>query len=75
MTQQEKQHLQKLIEKLPARNLNRIVEIIHHGKSSDIVSFDEIFVNLEEQVILVHCVLILCMSWTGFQWNNNMLCL
>lgn len=49
MTRQEKQHLQKLIVKLPARNLDRIVEIVHHGKSSDTVSFDEIFVDLEEQ--------------------------
>ncbi|KNA19453.1 hypothetical protein SOVF_061480 [Spinacia oleracea] len=46
MTQQEKHHLQKLIEKLPARNLDRIVEIVQCGKSSDI---DEICVNLEEQ--------------------------
>ncbi|KAL2904547.1 Transcription factor GTE6 [Bienertia sinuspersici] len=49
MTGSEKQHLRKLIEKLPAMNLDRIVEILHHGKSSDTVSLDTIFVDLEEQ--------------------------
>lgn len=53
MTCEEKHHLRKLIQKLPARNLGRIVEIIHHGKSkssSDTVSADKIYVDLEEQV-------------------------
>ncbi|XP_021728538.1 uncharacterized protein LOC110695636 [Chenopodium quinoa] len=49
MAQQEKQHLQKLIEKLPAKNLDRILEIINYKKSSDTVSLDKIFIDLEEQ--------------------------
>lgn len=49
MTRPEKQHLRKLIEKLPARNLDRIVEILYHGKSSKTVSLDTIFVDLDEQ--------------------------
>ena len=53
MTQQEKQKLCKLIQELPPKNLDRVVEIIqaHHGKSSDTPS-DEMFVELEEQVLL-----------------------
>jgi len=53
MTQQEKQKLCKLIQELPPKNLDRVVEIVqaHHGKSSDTPS-DEIFVELEEQVLL-----------------------
>ncbi|KAH9619796.1 hypothetical protein KSS87_016192 [Heliosperma pusillum] len=49
MTHQEKQQLQKLIQELPPSNLNRIVEIIHHGKSCDTLSLDEVVVDLEEQ--------------------------
>ncbi|XP_074309317.1 uncharacterized protein LOC141643878 [Silene latifolia] len=49
MTHQEKQQLQKLIQQLPSSSLNRIVEIIHHGKSCDTLSLDELVVDLEVQ--------------------------
>lgn len=51
MTRQEKLELCKLIQKLPPKNLDRVVEIIqvHRGKSLDTLSSDEIFVELEEQ--------------------------
>ncbi|GLU11366.1 hypothetical protein SLE2022_281190 [Rubroshorea leprosula] len=47
MTPAEKRHLQKLIQKLPRENIDRIVEIICHKKPADKKYQDEIFVNLE----------------------------
>lgn len=49
VTRQEKQQLGMLIQKLPPKNLDRIVEIINRGKSSDSHSSDDILIDLEEQ--------------------------
>ncbi|KAL9246108.1 hypothetical protein vseg_019685 [Gypsophila vaccaria] len=49
MTCQEKHQLQMFIQELPTRNLDRVVEIIGHGKLSDTSPGDEIVVDLEEQ--------------------------
>lgn len=49
MTLTEKQQLRKLIQKLPPKNLNRVVEIIQHGKLAEPQSCDEIFVDLEKE--------------------------
>lgn len=48
MTRREKQQLQKMIQKLPPKNLERAVEIIQRGKLPEIHS-DEIHVNLEKE--------------------------
>lgn len=50
MTLTEKQQLRKLIQKLPPKNLDRVVEIIQHGKLAEPQSRDEIFVDLEKEV-------------------------
>ncbi|XP_030953737.1 uncharacterized protein LOC115976546 isoform X5 [Quercus lobata] len=49
MTLTEKQQLRKLIQKLPPKNLDRVVEIIQHGKLAEPQSRDEIFVDLEKE--------------------------
>lgn len=49
MTLSEKQQLRKLIQKLPPRNLDRVVEIIQCSKPSGKYSADEIHVDLEKQ--------------------------
>ncbi|XP_058102042.1 uncharacterized protein LOC131246153 isoform X2 [Magnolia sinica] len=49
MTQAEKQQLRKRIQKLPAKALDRIVEIIQHRKPSSGLSCDEIHVDLENE--------------------------
>ncbi|XP_048230308.1 uncharacterized protein LOC8260352 isoform X4 [Ricinus communis] len=46
MTLIEKKHLQKLIQKLPPKNLNRVVEIVQHSKP-EAQSCEEIFIDLE----------------------------
>lgn len=50
MTLIEKQQLRKLIQKLPVKNLDRVVQIIQHSKIAKTQSRDEIFVNLEKEV-------------------------
>lgn len=57
MTRREKQQLQKMIQKLPPKNLERAVEIIQRGKLPEIHS-DEIHVNLEKEVSKNHQVMI-----------------
>ena len=57
MTRREKQQLQKMIQKLPPKNLERAVEIIQRGKPPEIHS-DEIHVNLEKEVSKNHQVMI-----------------
>ena len=52
MTLTEKQQLRKLIQKLPPKNLDRVVEIIQNGKLAEPQSRDEIFVDLEKEVNL-----------------------
>lgn len=49
MTLAEKQQLQKLIQKLPPRNLDRVVEIIQKNKPLEMRSPDVIHVDLEEE--------------------------
>ncbi|KAK7395782.1 hypothetical protein VNO78_16352 [Psophocarpus tetragonolobus] len=49
MTIAEKQQLQSLIQKLPARNLNRVVELICRKRPVEEQSCDEIFVDLEKE--------------------------
>lgn len=51
MTIAEKQQLRKLIQNLPPRNLDRVVEIIGHNKPSEKYSCDEVHVDLDEVVI------------------------
>ncbi|KAI3474943.1 hypothetical protein Pfo_030254 [Paulownia fortunei] len=48
MTLSEKQQLRKLIQKLPPRNLDRVMEIIGHTKPSEKYSCDEVHVDLDE---------------------------
>lgn len=49
MTLSEKQQLQKLIQKLPPRNLDRVVEIIQRNKPSGKYSSGMIHVDLEKE--------------------------
>ncbi|KAG6656564.1 hypothetical protein CIPAW_04G030700 [Carya illinoinensis] len=49
MTLIEKQQLRKLIQKLPPKNLDWVVQIIQHGKMAKAQSCDEIFVDLEKE--------------------------
>lgn len=49
MTLTEKQQLQKLIQKLPPRNLDRVVEIIERNKPFRKQKSDAILVDLEEE--------------------------
>ncbi|XP_065878097.1 uncharacterized protein [Euphorbia lathyris] len=49
MSSNEKQHLKKLIQKLPPKNLNRVVEIVQRNKLAEAQCSDEIFVDLERQ--------------------------
>jgi hypothetical protein len=50
MTLTEKQQLRKLIQNLPPKNLDRVVEIIQHGKLTEAQSRDEFVVDLEKEV-------------------------
>ncbi|KAK6159214.1 hypothetical protein DH2020_006528 [Rehmannia glutinosa] len=50
MTLAEKQQLRKYIQKLPPRNLDRVVEIIERSKRSEKDSCDEMRVDLDEMV-------------------------
>lgn len=52
MTLGEKQQLRRLIQKLPAGNLDRVVEIVCRNRPVEEQSFDKIFVDLEKEVIL-----------------------
>lgn len=58
MTLVEKQQLRKMIQELPPRNLDRVVEIIQRNKTIDRYSRDEILVDLEKEVIS-HILLLL----------------
>ncbi|KAK7279204.1 hypothetical protein RJT34_24250 [Clitoria ternatea] len=49
MTLAEKQQLQRLIQKLPPRNLDRVAEIICQSRPVEDQSCDEIFVDLEKE--------------------------
>ncbi|XP_057492052.1 uncharacterized protein LOC130777664 isoform X2 [Actinidia eriantha] len=49
MTLTEKQQLQRLIQKLPPRNLDRVVEIIRRDTPFERYSSDEIYVDLEKE--------------------------
>ncbi|KDP36255.1 hypothetical protein JCGZ_09820 [Jatropha curcas] len=49
MTLTEKQQLRKLIQKLPPKNYNRVVEIVQRSKPVDTHQSDEIFIDLEQQ--------------------------
>ena len=52
MTLGEKQQLQRLIQKMPARNLDRLAEIICRSRPTEQSSSDKIFVDLEKEVVL-----------------------
>lgn len=47
----EKQQLQRLIQRLPAENLDRVVEIICRSRPVEEQSSDKIFVDLEKEVL------------------------
>lgn len=49
MTLSEKQHLQKMIQSLPPKNLDRIVEIIQRHDPAETQPCKEIYVDLEKQ--------------------------
>ncbi|KAL2320194.1 hypothetical protein Fmac_029163 [Flemingia macrophylla] len=49
MTLAEKQRLHRLIQKLPARNLDRVVELICRNRPVEEQSCDKIFVDLEKE--------------------------
>ncbi|XP_027188518.1 uncharacterized protein [Cicer arietinum] len=49
MTLGEKQQLRRLIQKLPAGNLDRVVEIVCRNRPVEEQSFDKIFVDLEKE--------------------------
>lgn len=49
MTLEEKRQLQRLIKKLPPKNLDRVVEIIHPRNPLEKDSSEEIYVNLENE--------------------------
>ncbi|XP_014624516.1 uncharacterized protein LOC114390665 isoform X3 [Glycine soja] len=49
MTLAEKQRLQSLIQKLPARNLDRVVELIWRNRPIEEQNCDKIFVDLEKE--------------------------
>lgn len=49
MTLAEKQQLHRLIQKLPARNLDRVVELICRNRPVEEQSCDKIFVDLEKE--------------------------
>ncbi|KAK7287304.1 hypothetical protein RIF29_00534 [Crotalaria pallida] len=49
MTLGEKQKLQRLIQKLPSRNLDRVVEILCRSRPEEEQSCDKIFVDLEKE--------------------------
>ncbi|XP_057984242.1 uncharacterized protein LOC131168654 isoform X2 [Malania oleifera] len=49
MTLTEKQQLRNLIQNLPPRNLDRVVEIIQHSKPAETHSCEEIHVDLEKE--------------------------
>jgi hypothetical protein len=51
MTLVEKQQLQRLIQKLPPGNLDRVVEIICRSRPVKEQSCDKILVDLEKEVI------------------------
>lgn len=51
MTLAEKQKLQNLIQKLPARNLDRVVELICRNRPIEEQNCDKVFVDLEKEVI------------------------
>jgi hypothetical protein len=51
MTLVEKQQLQRLIQKLPPGNLDRVVEIICRSRPVQEQSCDKILVDLEKEVI------------------------
>lgn len=50
MTLPEKHKLGKLIQKLPPKNLDRVVEMIQPSNATDTNSSDEIHMDLERQV-------------------------
>jgi len=52
MTLAEKQQLQSLIQKLPARNLVRVVELLRRNRPAEEQSCDEVIVDLETEVVL-----------------------
>ncbi|KAF8399813.1 hypothetical protein HHK36_015684 [Tetracentron sinense] len=49
MTLVEKQELRKLIQKLPQKNLDRVVEIIQHSRLPETCPCDEIHIDLEKE--------------------------
>lgn len=49
MTAAEKQQLRRLIQNLPPRNLDYVVEIIGHNKLSEKSSCDEVHVDLDKE--------------------------
>lgn len=50
MTAAEKRRLRKLIQALPPKHLDRVVEIIQRSKPEETQSSDEIYVELEKEV-------------------------
>lgn len=50
MSRYEKQQLQKLIQKLPPKNLSRIAEIVQRSKAVEMRNADEVFVDLDQEV-------------------------
>ena len=77
MTLPEKQQLQRLIQKLPPRNLDRVVEIIRRDKPFGRYSSDEIYVDLEKEACRKHNICIVnecelyifnCPNFVHFYW-------
>lgn len=66
MTLSEKQQLQKLIQKLPPRNLDRVVEIIQRNKPSGKYSSGTIHVDLEKEASRKSALFVLLSESTIF---------
>ncbi|XP_057993313.1 uncharacterized protein LOC110656586 isoform X2 [Hevea brasiliensis] len=60
MSLAEKKQLQKLIQKLPPKNLNRVAEIVQRSKSLETQNCDEIFVDLEKEYLPFSRTMQLC---------------
>ena len=78
MTLPEKQQLQRLSQKLPPRNLDRVVEIIRRDTPFGRYSSDEIYVDLEKEARRKHNICIVnecklyifnCPNLVHFYWN------
>ena len=53
MTLAEKKQLQKMIKALPPKDLDHIAELVQRSRPADQRSCDEVFVDLEKEVLEV----------------------